>query len=150
MDLKRSKGKGLSFDVILTTYQTVASKFDKPLFKKINFTYLVLDEAHSIKNKGSQRYQSLYKLRSERRILLTGTPLQNNLEELWTLLEFLMPKLFTKIQNSKAIFSELQRVKKRDIARAKNLETRYIDRMKKLLGPFILRRLKSQVCDLTL
>jgi SWI/SNF-related matrix-associated actin-dependent regulator 1 of chromatin subfamily A len=146
-EMKKSKSRGqpFAYDVLVATYQTVASKFDKALFRKMHFAYLILDEAHSIKNKGSQRYQSLYKLRSDRRVLLTGTPLQNNLEELWTLLEFLMPKLFTQVHNPKAIFTELQRVKKREPERAKALEFKYIDRMKKLLAPFILRRLKSQV-----
>lgn len=60
----------------------------------MNWRYLILDEAHHIKNFQSQRWQTLLGFNSRRRLLLTGTPLQNNLMELWSLLHFLMPVVF--------------------------------------------------------
>ena len=72
------------------------------VFKRIKWKYLILDEAHNIKNWMSQRWQTLLTLKSEHRLLLTGTPLQNDLLELWALLHFLMPDLF----DSRKGFSE--------------------------------------------
>ncbi len=67
---------------------------DAPVFKRRHWTYLILDEAHHIKNFETKRWQTLLSLQSKRRLLLTGTPLQNNLMELWSLMHFLMPKIF--------------------------------------------------------
>uniref|UniRef100_A0A6B2KXP7 Uncharacterized protein n=1 Tax=Arcella intermedia TaxID=1963864 RepID=A0A6B2KXP7_9EUKA len=146
--LRKSTDEGrvnpYDYDILLTTYQLIGGKGDRSFLKKIFFHYVVLDEAHNIKNQKSQRFQILFRLVSKRRLLLTGTPLQNNLEELWTLLTFLMPKEFTamKLQNYKQVFAEFIKndKKKRQKLSDKNL---YIRRIKTILGPFILRRLKA-------
>ena len=80
------------YDVILTTFETVIR--EKHELSKLNFDFLILDEAQRIKNDESVLSQVLRKFKTKHRILLTGTPLQNNLKELWALLNFLMPKLF--------------------------------------------------------
>ena len=67
---------------------------DQAAFRRKRWKYLVLDEAHHIKNFRSQRWQTLLNFNAKRRLLLTGTPLQNNLMELWSLLHFLMPHIF--------------------------------------------------------
>ena len=67
---------------------------DQRIFKRVKWKYIILDEAHNIKNWMSQRWQTLLQFKSQNRLLLTGTPLQNNLLELWALLHFLMPDLF--------------------------------------------------------
>jgi len=82
-----------AFEVLITSYQIVLA--DEFVFKRRQWQYLILDEAHNIKNFRSQRWQTLLGFRSERRLLLTGTPLQNNLMELWSLLYFLMPQGLT-------------------------------------------------------
>ena len=64
------------------------------MFKRRQWLYLILDEAHHIKNFETKRWQTLLGFQSKRRLLLTGTPLQNNLMELWSLMHFLMPKIF--------------------------------------------------------
>ncbi|KAI8498571.1 ATP-dependent helicase smarcad1 [Branchiostoma belcheri] len=75
------------FHVLVTTYQCcVGSATDRTLFKKVQFNYAILDEGHMLKNMQTQRYQQLLRIRSERRLLLTGTPIQNNLLELMLLL----------------------------------------------------------------
>ena len=66
---------------------------------------MILDEAHLIKNWRSQRWQTLLHFNSNRRLLLTGTPLQNNLMELWSLMHFLMPSLFQSHSEFKSWFS---------------------------------------------
>jgi len=96
------------FDVLLTTYQLVGGKSDKKLFKNIPWHYLVLDEAQNIKNGSSLRFQALFKIKSKNKLLLTGTPLQNNLQELWALLHFLMSDEFErlKIENYAEVFRD--------------------------------------------
>ena len=120
-------------NVIITTYSVAFRKQDRLFFKKrLNFSYLVLgtlsrdtfaavstdrlisisvshirldlsDEAQSVKNAESIRHRFLTKFSSERRLLLTGTPLQNNMTELWALLEFLMPDIFARFRKKNPV-----------------------------------------------
>jgi SNF2 family DNA or RNA helicase len=76
------------------------------------------------------------------RLLLTGTPLQNNLDELWALLYFIMPNMFGSFRNFQLVTAQFSKKNKRTSALA---ESEYIPRTKKILAPFILRRLKSTV-----
>lgn len=92
-----------AFHVCITSYK-IASQDIKALKKKA-WQYLILDEAHNIKNFKSQRWQTLLNIRSRRRLLLTGTPLQNSLMELWSLLHFLMPAVFASHEDFKDWFS---------------------------------------------
>ncbi|KAI4341266.1 hypothetical protein MLD38_026008 [Melastoma candidum] len=85
-----------SFHVCITTYRLVIQ--DSKIFKRKKWKYLILDEAHLIKNWKSQRWQTLLNFHSKRRILLTGTPLLNDLMELWSLMHFLMPRIFQSRQ----------------------------------------------------
>ena len=64
------------------------------MFKRKKWKYMILDEAHHIKNFETKRWQTLLSFNTRRRLLLTGTPLQNNLMELWSLMHFLMPHIF--------------------------------------------------------
>eukprot|EP01116_Phalansterium_solitarium_P010547 TRINITY_DN2543_c0_g1_i1.p1 TRINITY_DN2543_c0_g1~~TRINITY_DN2543_c0_g1_i1.p1 ORF type:complete len:2150 (-),score=617.23 TRINITY_DN2543_c0_g1_i1:724-7173(-) len=124
-------------DVLLSTYNLACNKVDRmKLFKKIDYSYIVLDEAHQIKNVASSRYQNLLKLayKSERRLLLTGTPLQNNINELWALLSFLMPQIFGDAKE----FMDLQWDET-------TTHDEQISRLRRIIAPFVLRRLKSEV-----
>ena len=78
-----------AFHVCITSYQLVVQ--DQQSFKRRRWRYMILDEAHNIKNFRSTRWRALLNFNTENRLLLTGTPLQNNLMELWSLLYFLMP-----------------------------------------------------------
>ncbi|KAH9256336.1 hypothetical protein BASA81_005557 [Batrachochytrium salamandrivorans] len=105
---------------------------DRRFLAKQEFEVMILDEAHAIKNTESARYQSLLQLQSKRKLLLTGTPCQNKLDELFALLSFCLPKSLLdcrKLHVREAIFGQGS-----DPAR-----------VKRILQPFILRRLKSQV-----
>jgi len=82
-----------AFHVCLTTYKLATQ--DSYIFKRKHWFYMILDEAHNIKNYRSQRWQTLLNYRTKRRLLLTGTPLQNDLMELWALMHFLMPHIFS-------------------------------------------------------
>jgi len=103
---------------------------------------MILDEAHHIKNFKSQRWQTLLTFNSERRLLLTGTPLQNDLMELWSLMHFLMPKVFESHSEFKEWFSNpMNAMVTGEMGRNEDV----IRRLHGILRPFLLRRLKSQV-----
>eukprot|EP00049_Salpingoeca_infusionum_P013990 m.260692 g.260692 ORF g.260692 m.260692 type:complete len:794 (-) comp15565_c1_seq4:4697-7078(-) len=132
--------KRLSFDIMLTTYSTsISQPDDRSFLRKVKFEVAVLDEGHMLKNMQSQRYQTLMKMRCRRRILLTGTPLQNNLLELMSILAFVMPDVFGgSIDTIKKMFS-----RKTD-GREQAVES-LIERAKRIMKPFVLRREKREV-----
>merc|ERR1712106_1092783 len=135
----------IEYDVILTTYNMViSSPEDRVLFKKMEFCYVVFDEAHMLKNMASQRYEQLMKIRCTRKLLLTGTPLQNNLVELMSLLIFVMPGMFAKRKDQlKKMFSLFP--KSQDETEKSSYEKDRIAHAKKIMKPFFLRRLKVDV-----
>jgi len=92
-----------SFHVCITSYQLILK--DHKVFKRKRWNYLVLDEAQHIKNFKSQRWQIMLTMSTQRRVLLTGTPLQNNVMELWSLMHFLMPDVFQSQNEFKEWFS---------------------------------------------
>ena len=124
------QGKRLNFDVLLTSYQMVA--MDKTCLASIKWRMLVVDEAHRLKNDASLFFRTLSDYSIEFRMLLTGTPLQNNLEELYCLMNFLRPQDFNDREHFVNEFSELHK--------AEN-----IAKLHALLGPHMLRRLKADV-----
>lgn len=129
-----------SFHVCITTYRLVIQ--DAKVFKRKKWKYLILDEAHLIKNWKSQRWQTLLNFNSKRRILLTGTPLQNDLMELWSLMHFLMPHIFQSHQEFKDWFSNPISGM---VEGQEKVNKEVIDRLHNVLRPFILRRLKRDV-----
>ncbi|GFQ05438.1 protein photoperiod-independent early flowering 1 [Phtheirospermum japonicum] len=129
-----------SFHVCITTYRLVIQ--DSKVFKRKKWKYLILDEAHLIKNWKSQRWQTLLNFNSKRRILLTGTPLQNDLMELWSLMHFLMPHIFQSHQEFKDWFSNPITGM---VEGQEKVNKEVVDRLHNVLRPFILRRLKRDV-----
>ncbi|PIA31865.1 hypothetical protein AQUCO_04700010v1 [Aquilegia coerulea] len=128
------------FHVCITTYRLVIQ--DSKAFRRKKWKYLILDEAHLIKNWKSQRWQTLLNFNSKRRILLTGTPLQNDLMELWSLMHFLMPHIFQSHQEFKDWFSNPISGM---VDGQEKVNKEVIDRLHNVLRPFILRRLKRDV-----
>ncbi|XP_050219671.1 protein PHOTOPERIOD-INDEPENDENT EARLY FLOWERING 1 [Mercurialis annua] len=129
-----------SFHICITTYRLVIQ--DSKAFKRKKWKYLILDEAHLIKNWKSQRWQTLLNFNSKRRILLTGTPLQNDLMELWSLMHFLMPHVFQSHQEFKDWFSNPISGM---VEGQERVNKEVVDRLHNVLRPFILRRLKRDV-----
>ncbi|GAY36040.1 hypothetical protein CUMW_019990 [Citrus unshiu] len=99
---RREKIVHQKFNVLLTTYEYLMNKHDRPKLSKIQWHYIIIDEGHRIKNASCKLNADLKHYQSSHRLLLTGTPLQNNLEELWALLNFLLPNIF----NSSEDFSQ--------------------------------------------
>eukprot|EP00960_Hanusia_phi_P072415 767779-Hanusia_phi.AAC.8 len=129
-----------SFHICITSYKMAVQ--DQKMFRRKKWKYMILDEAHNIKNFQSQRWQVLLNFRSKRRLLLTGTPLQNNLMELWSLLHFLMPHIFSSHTEFKDWFANpLMSMVEGTSAMNDSL----VQRLHSVLRPFILRRLKKDV-----
>ena len=84
--------KSSTFHIVITSYQLVITDFK--FFNRIKWQYLVLDEAQAIKSSSSQRWKMLLEFKCRNRLLLSGTPIQNTMAELWSLLHFVMPTLF--------------------------------------------------------
>ncbi|ETS79857.1 DNA helicase INO80 [Pestalotiopsis fici W106-1] len=132
--------KDSPFHVLVTSYQMVVS--DVAYFQKMRWQYMILDEAQAIKSSQSSRWKCLLSFHCRNRLLLTGTPIQNNMQELWALLHFIMPSLFDSHDEFSEWFSK-------DIeSHAQSNTTLNEDQLKRLhmiLKPFMLRRVKKHV-----
>ncbi|KAF2354949.1 SNF2-related N-terminal domain [Trinorchestia longiramus] len=130
--------------VILTTYNTMYScAEDRALFKRLKIHTVIFDEAHMLKNMNTARFENLMRISAECRILLTGTPLQNNLVELMSILVFVMPQLFEgRKEELKQVFAMFPKADDRDKSQ---YEAKRIEQAKRIMKPFFLRRLKSDV-----
>lgn len=122
------------FDVLITSYEMVIK--EKNILKKIAWYYIIIDEAHRIKNEQSALSQIIRLFYSKNRLLITGTPLQNNLHELWALLNFLLPDVF----GDSALFDEWFEQNNND----EDQEV-VVQQLHTVLNPFLLRRIKADV-----
>ena len=139
--LKRTGwSKDNSFHVCITSYKLVIQ--DHFAFRRKRWYYMILDEAQSIKNFRSQRWQTLLRFNTKRRLLLTGTPLQNDVMELWSLMHFLMPHIFTSQQDFKEWFSNPFN---QSMNQNVSLSMMVVQRLQSILRPFLLRRMKKDV-----
>lgn len=128
------------FHVLVTSYQLIVA--DIQYFQRIKWQYMILDEAQAIKSSSSSRWKSLLSLQCRNRLLLTGTPIQNSMQELWALLHFIMPTLFDSHDEFSDWFSK-------DIeSHAQSntqLNEQQLRRLHVILKPFMLRRIKKNV-----
>lgn len=121
-------------DVVISTYPLVLR--DMEVFARHRFELEILDEAHTVKNVRSQIHQAVKAIDAESRLCITGTPLENNLDELWALFDFLMPGLLGSAERFRGAF----RVPIERMGDEGRLET-----LRKRVAPFILRRMKDKV-----
>ena len=132
--------KDSEFHVLVTSYQLVVQ--DAQYFQKIRWQYMILDEAQAIKSSSSSRWKILLAFQCRNRLLLTGTPIQNNMQELWALLHFIMPTLFDSHDEFSDWFSK-------DIESHAQSNTKLnqdqLKRLHMILKPFMLRRIKAHV-----
>ena len=122
------------YDLILSTYHTVRQ--DITQLSAFDFHYIILDESQMIKNPSSKLYQSIIELKSDHKVVLTGTPIENSLTDLWSQINFVNPGLLGTLSFFKRSFVHTIE-KKRDEKRE--------EKLKELINPFILRRTKQEV-----
>lgn len=134
------------FNVLLTTYDFVLR--DQSRLSSINWNYIIVDEGHRMKNVKCKLTISLSKhYKSRHRVLLTGTPLQNSLPELWSLLNFLLPTIFNSVDSFEQWFSAPFAIAGEEAEMTEEERLLIIHRLHKVLRPFLLRREKSEVED---
>ncbi|KAH6769875.1 SNF2/Brahma-type chromatin-remodeling protein CHR12 [Perilla frutescens var. hirtella] len=135
-------GEG-KFNVLITHYDLIIR--DKAFLKKIHWHYLVVDEGHRLKNYDCVLARTLVQgYRIRRRLLLTGTPIQNSLQELWSLLNFLLPNIFNSVENFEEWFNA-PFADKCDVSLTEEEKFLVIRRLHHVIRPFILRRKKDEV-----
>ena len=123
-----------NYDLIITSYDLL--KRDIENYEDKNFKYIIADEAQYIKNSSTQNATSLKSLKGETKFALTGTPIENSVAELWSIFDFIMPGYLYNYNKFKKKFEE-------PILKLEDKET--LNRLKKLISPFILRRVKKDV-----
>lgn len=126
----------LRCNIILTTYATVRNDIEK--LRGIDFEYIILDESQNIKNVGAQTTQAIMLLTGRHRLALSGTPIENNLTELYSLFRFLNPTMFGDFESFNESYTyPIQRNGDKDA----------VDSLRRRIYPFVLRRLKKNVLD---
>ncbi|KAG2727212.1 hypothetical protein I3760_01G147900 [Carya illinoinensis] len=121
------------FDVCVTSFEMAIK--EKSSLRRFSWRYIIIDEAHRIKNENSLLSKTMRLYHTNYRLLITGTPLQNNLHELWSLLNFLLPEIFSSAET----FDEWFQIS------GENDQQEVVQQLHKVLRPFLLRRLKSDV-----
>ncbi|KAG5333444.1 HELLS helicase, partial [Acromyrmex heyeri] len=132
--------------VVLTTYEIPL--YESKFFQSLRWKYIIIDEGHRIKNYKCKLLKVLHDIRSMNRLILTGTPLQNNLSELWSLLNFLLPEIFNDLDTFESWFDvkELQYQHGTEKLLKQEEEKHVLSSLREILKPFMLRRVKSEVC----
>ncbi|GAB4854668.1 hypothetical protein Ancab_023251 [Ancistrocladus abbreviatus] len=126
----QSKQERIKFDVLLTSYEMI--NLDSASLKPIKWESMIVDEGHRLKNKDSKLFSQLKQYSSRHRVLLTGTPLQNNLDELFMLMHFLDAGKFGSLEEFQEEFKDIN-------------QEEQISRLHKMLAPHLLRRVKKDV-----
>ncbi|KAK2594770.1 putative ATPase [Conoideocrella luteorostrata] len=133
------------FPVVCTSYEMVLR--DQHNLSRIQWEFIIIDEGHRMKNADAKLFQQLRQFSSATRLLITGTPLQNNLKELWSLLHFLLPNIFTDWEafESWFDFSDLADEKSAEEFIADRMKQDLVKKMHLILQPLLLRRIKQDV-----
>lgn len=138
---KKPVTRDTPFHVMITSYQLIVS--DESYLQKVKWQYMILDEAQAIKSSSSIRWKTLLGFNCRNRLLLTGTPIQNSMQELWALLHFIMPTLFDSHDEFSEWFSK--DIESHAENRGSGLNSHQLHRLHMILKPFMLRRVKSDV-----
>uniref|UniRef100_A0A8C4UAV4 Proliferation-associated SNF2-like protein n=1 Tax=Falco tinnunculus TaxID=100819 RepID=A0A8C4UAV4_FALTI len=129
--------------VVITSFE-IAMR-DRNVLQHCFWKYLIVDEGHRIKNMNCRLIRELKQFNADNKLLLTGTPLQNNLAELWSLLNFLLPDVFDDLKSFESWFDITTITETAEDIIAKEREQNILHMLHQILTPFLLRRLKSDV-----
>ena len=124
-----------NYDVVITSYTLLQKDIES--YRTVPFSYVILDEAQHIKNRGTRNAKSVKMVQAQHRLILSGTPIENSLDELWSLFDFLMP----------GFLSTYDRFMERYIRVSGEEQQKNLEYLRKKVAPFIMRRMKSDVLD---
>ncbi|TFY77398.1 hypothetical protein EWM64_g6613 [Hericium alpestre] len=127
------------FPVVVTTYEIIIK--DRQPLSKIKWGYIVVDEGHRLKNMDCKLMQEIKKYTSAGRMVLTGTPLHNNLAELWSLLNFILPDIFDDVD----VFQKWFNLPELSTQLSTDRSSHILQTLHSILKPFLLRRVKADV-----
>jgi ATP-dependent DNA helicase len=139
--------KGMDFPIVVTSFEICM--IDRPFLERYVWQYMILDEGHRIKNRNCKLLKELKSIQTISRLLLTGTPIQNTLEELWSLLNFCSPGIFDDLEVFQSWFGfknigQGEGTQVEDVVRQEHQE-RVVTKLHDILRPFLLRRMKRDV-----
>uniref|UniRef100_A0A3P9Q8F7 Proliferation-associated SNF2-like protein n=1 Tax=Poecilia reticulata TaxID=8081 RepID=A0A3P9Q8F7_POERE len=140
--VRRAQGPLNMFPVVITSFEI--SMIDRKFLQHVQWKYLIVDEGHRIKNLNCRLVRELKMLPTDNKLLLTGTPLQNNLAELWSLLNFLLPEVFDDLKSFESWF-DINSLGEGDDVVVAEREQNILSMLHQILTPFLLRRLKTDV-----
>uniref|UniRef100_UPI0037E79223 lymphoid-specific helicase n=1 Tax=Semicossyphus pulcher TaxID=241346 RepID=UPI0037E79223 len=140
--IRRPQGPLNMCPVVVTSFEI--SMIDRKFLQRYQWKYLIVDEGHRIKNLNCRLVRELKMLPTDNKLLLTGTPLQNNLAELWSLLNFLLPEVFDDLKSFESWF-DIDTLGEAENVVAAEREQNILSMLHQILTPFLLRRLKSDV-----
>ncbi|XP_071782238.2 lymphoid-specific helicase [Centroberyx gerrardi] len=141
--IRRPQGPLNMSPVVVTSFEI--AMIDRKVLQRFQWKYLIVDEGHRIKNLNCRLVRELKMLPTDNKLLLTGTPLQNNLAELWSLLNFLLPEVFDDLKSFESWFDiDTIRAEAENVV-ATEREQNILSMLHQILTPFLLRRLKSDV-----
>ncbi|MCY3974056.1 MAG: SNF2-related protein, partial [Simkaniaceae bacterium] len=132
---KRLIENAMRYDVVITSYSLLQKDIEP--YESIRFSYMILDEAQHIKNRGTRNAKSVKRIKAQHRLVLSGTPIENALEELWSLFDFLMP----------GFLGSYERFVERYLRSVGKEQVKHLTYLRKKVAPFILRRMKEDVLD---
>ncbi|XP_053188446.1 lymphoid-specific helicase [Scomber japonicus] len=140
--IRRPQGPLSMCPVVVTSFEI--AMIDRKFLQNFQWKYLIVDEGHRIKNLNCRLVRELKMLPTDNKLLLTGTPLQNNLAELWSLLNFLLPEVFDDLKSFESWF-DIDNLGEAESVVAAEREQNILSMLHQILTPFLLRRLKSDV-----
>ncbi|XP_040291950.1 lymphoid-specific helicase [Bufo bufo] len=141
--INKREGTLQVYPVVITSFEI--SMIDRHALQHRSWKYMILDEGHRIKNMNCRLIRELKQFRSDNKLLLTGTPLQNNLAELWSLLNFLLPDVFDDLKSFESWFDITGISQNAEDVVAMEREQNVLHMLHQILTPFLLRRLKNDV-----
>ncbi|MCJ1404514.1 hypothetical protein MMC11_007740 [Xylographa trunciseda] len=137
--------KSEKFPVVCTSYEIVMN--DRKYLGAYQWKYIIIDEGHRMKNKNCRLIKELKQYQNTNRLLITGTPLQNNISELWSLLNYLMPEIFSSVENFESMF-DFSSITDKDGNKetlVRQRKSKFVVALHEILKPFLLRRVKTDV-----
>ncbi|KAG0370323.1 hypothetical protein BGZ54_006899 [Gamsiella multidivaricata] len=142
---RKFKKLDMTFPVVVTSYEIIIR--DRKFLSRFQWKYIIVDEGHRLKNMDCKLIRELKSYHSANRMLLTGTPLQNNLSELWSLLNFLLPEIFDDREGFEEWFdfSDINAKEGQERILGEESQSGIVSSLHHILKPFLLRRIKTDV-----